>query len=169
MANLVKISPEEITDNPFKLIGKDWMLVTAENGGVVNTMTASWGGVGVLWGCPVAFVFIRPQRYTFTLTEKTDKLSLSFFDESYRSALRLCGTTSGKDGDKFKEAGLTVSHTDAGTAYPSEARIVLDCRKLYAAPLEENAFVDPAMLEHYKLKDYHMMYVCKIEAAYKAL
>lgn len=46
------ITPEEITTNPFRLIGKEWMLVTAEMNGKANTMTASWGGVGVLWNKP---------------------------------------------------------------------------------------------------------------------
>lgn len=169
MSKLIKISPEEITENPFKLIGKDWMLITAEADESVNTMTASWGGVGILWGAPVAFVFIRPQRYTFTLTEASSELTLSFFDESFRPALRLCGAKSGRDIDKFKETGLTVAHTEAGRAYPAEARLVLGCRKLYAATLDESAFIDRAMLEHYKAKDYHMMYVCKIEEVYKAL
>ena len=57
-----KIRPEDIDGNVFKMIGDDWMLVTAETEKGVNTMTASWGGMGVLWNKPVAFVFIRPQR-----------------------------------------------------------------------------------------------------------
>ncbi|MBQ2207865.1 MAG: hypothetical protein II413_11765 [Treponema sp.] len=60
------IRPEDIADNSFRMIGKDWMLVTActttedEDGtirtGRVNTMTASWGGVGILWNKPVATI-----------------------------------------------------------------------------------------------------------------
>ena len=49
-----EIKPEELTKNPFHMIGKEWMLVTAEKDGKVNTMTASWGGVGIMWGKPVA-------------------------------------------------------------------------------------------------------------------
>ena len=30
-------------------------------------MTASWGGMGILWNKPVVFVFIRPQRFTNSL------------------------------------------------------------------------------------------------------
>ncbi|MCK7517924.1 MAG: hypothetical protein MZV64_09550 [Ignavibacteriales bacterium] len=56
---------ENLSDNPWKLIGKDWMLVTAGNLASWNTMTASWGGLGVLWHQNVAFVFVRPSRHTF--------------------------------------------------------------------------------------------------------
>ena len=59
-----EIKPEELQKNPFQMIGKEWLLVTAEKEGKTNTMTASWGGVGIMWGKPVAYVFIRPQRYT---------------------------------------------------------------------------------------------------------
>ena len=59
-----EIKPEELQKNPFQMIGKEWSLVTAEKDGKANTMTASWGGVGVMWGRNVAFIVIRPQRYT---------------------------------------------------------------------------------------------------------
>ena len=45
-----EISVEQLKDNPFTLINKDWMLITAGDGEKHNTMTASWGGVGELWG-----------------------------------------------------------------------------------------------------------------------
>ena len=65
MSDFKKITAEELTANPFKLIGKDWMLITAGDKEKFNTMTASWGGVGIMWGKPVATAYIRPQRYTF--------------------------------------------------------------------------------------------------------
>ena len=49
-----EIKPEELQKNPFQMIGKEWLLVTAEKEGKANTMTASWGGVGIMWGKPVA-------------------------------------------------------------------------------------------------------------------
>ena len=50
--------------SPFDKIGKEWMLVTAGNEEKVNTMTASWGGMGVMWGKNAAFIVIRQSRYT---------------------------------------------------------------------------------------------------------
>ena len=66
--------------NPFEKIGSQWMLVTAEKDGKVNTMTASWGGVGVLWGKDVATVYIRPQRYTKEFVDAADTFTLTFYD-----------------------------------------------------------------------------------------
>ena len=166
MNDLKIISPEEL-ENVFRLIGKDWMLITAEGKGengehVINTMTASWGGMGVLWNKPVAFCFIRPQRYTHVFTEQGDRFSLSFFSEEYRDALRLCGTKSGREIDKFAATGLTPTMIES-TPCIKEARITLLCRKLYADTLKESSFLDPALLQNYKDGDFHTVYVAQIE------
>lgn len=166
MQNFHKLAPQEL-DGVFDLIGKDWMLITVAGKSecgedVVNTMTASWGGMGFLWNRPVAFCFVRPQRYTFALTEQSERFSLSFFDESYRGALRLCGTKSGRDLNKFEAAGLTPKLHE-GTPIIAEARLNLICRKLYADTLREEGFALPELLQNYSAGDYHRMYVVEIE------
>ncbi len=65
-----KVEIKELSENFFEAIGKEWMLVTAGNKDGFNTMTASWGGIGWLWNKPVAFVFVRPERYTYELLRK---------------------------------------------------------------------------------------------------
>lgn len=84
-----RIDPKELNQNVFSMIGEQWMLVTAGTVERCNTMTASWGGLGVLWGKPVATVYIRPQRYTLEFVEREDCFTLSFFEEEYRKALAL--------------------------------------------------------------------------------
>jgi flavin reductase (DIM6/NTAB) family NADH-FMN oxidoreductase RutF len=81
-----EIKPELLTDNPFKLINKDWMLITAGTPDKFNTMTASWGGLGVLWERKVAICFIRPNRYTYEFVERSENFTLSFFEEQHRKA-----------------------------------------------------------------------------------
>ena len=166
MKNYRKLTPEEL-DGVFNLIGKDWTLITAKGKNekgedTVNTMTASWGGMGFLWNRPVAFCFVRPQRYTYALTEQAERFSLCFFDEEYRAALRLCGTKSGRDTDKFKAAGLTPAELD-GVPVVAQARLTLICRKLYADTLRKEGFCVPALLENYTAGDYHRMYILEIE------
>ena len=89
-----EINIADLSFKPFELISKDWMLITSGDAQGFNTMTASWGGLGVLWHKNVATVYIRPQRYTYEFVEKNDLLTLSFFGEEYRSALTLCGSKS---------------------------------------------------------------------------
>ena len=59
-----EVKIEELSFNPFTKISKEWMLITAGDEEKHNTMTASWGGVGIMWGMNVATAYIRPQRYT---------------------------------------------------------------------------------------------------------
>lgn len=159
-----EIAPERINENLIDLIGNRWMLVTAEHGGRINTMTASWGGAGVIWGKPSVFVFIRPQRYTFEFTEQSEVMTLSFFDEEHRDALKLCGAVSGRERDKIAEAGLTPIHRHGMPCF-EEARLTLFCRKRYAEFLKESAFTDPSALSSYAAGDFHKMYICEIVAA----
>ena len=88
------VNVKELQDNPFSLIGDKWMLITAGDAEKCNTMTASWGGVGVMWGAPAATCYIRPQRYTREFADSSDTVTLSFFPEEYRqdikTALNMC-------------------------------------------------------------------------------
>lgn len=152
---------EMLRENPFKLIGTDWMLVTAGTPDSFNTMTASWGGMGVLWQKQVCFCFIRPTRYTYEFIERARYFTLSFFDERYRDVLNLCGSRSGRDTDKVKESGITPVKED-GYVYFTEARLVLICKKLYYQDISPDHFVDPQIDSLYPAKDYHRMYVGEI-------
>ncbi|WP_058304115.1 flavin reductase family protein [Gorillibacterium timonense] len=157
-----EISPNELTDNIFRLIGDEWMLITAGTLGNCNTMTASWGGTGILWHKPVATCVVRPTRYTYEFLEASETFTLSFFSEEYRKALEICGKKSGRDGDKFEAAGITPVEEKPGLVSFQEARLVLECRKLYVHDLQPDHFVDPSLDKFYPNKDYHRMYIGEI-------
>ena len=162
MAIFKEITPSEITNNPFDLIGKDWALVTSGNTDKFNTMTVSWGGVGIMWGKPVTYTFIRPQRYTFEFMEANGYFSMSFFDEEQRDALKFCGSKSGRDYDKVKETGLTPAFTEDGVPYFEEAKLVLVCKKMYSQFLNEECIEDAESVAKWYDNDYHKMYVSEI-------
>lgn len=163
------IKPVELTDNPFKMIGDDWMLITAggiESHKTFNTMTASWGGLGILWHKPVSYIFVRPNRYTYEFTEKHALYTLSVFDEKFKKALTLCGSVSGRDRDKVTEAGLTPVELENGAIGFREARLILACKKLYYQDLTPDHFIDPTLDKNYPNKDYHRMYVGEVIGVY---
>ena len=105
---LKRIDPKEIGQNVFSLIGDQWMLITAGTAERCNTMTASWGGLGVLWRKPVATIYVRPQRYTYTFLEKNPYFTLSFFGPQWKKQLAYCGAVSGREEDKFAACGFHV-------------------------------------------------------------
>lgn len=162
MASALKqIQPVEMRDNVFNLIGKDWMLITAGTPDGFNTMTASWGGMGVLWEKEVCFSVVRPTRYTYEFLEKSATYTLSFFSSRFRKALMLCGTKSGRDMDKVRESGLTPVF-DGDAVFFREARLVVECRKIYFQDIVPGNFLDSGIERFYPEKDYHRMYVGEI-------
>lgn len=160
---LKKIDPAQMSGNVFQRIGQQWMLITAGNKTACNTMTASWGGLGVLWNEPVATAYVRPQRYTKEFMDAEKYFSLSFYSEEYRSALSLCGSKSGRDIDKVKECDFTVEYGLGDTPYFAQAELVLICEKLYVDELREEKFLDAAVAEkNYPRKDWHTFYIGKV-------
>ncbi|MCR4579615.1 MAG: flavin reductase [Treponema sp.] len=167
-----ELKPEELKDNPFKLIGKDWMLITAQKGERTNMMTASWGGVGVLWGKNVATVYIRASRFTKTFVDQGDTFSLCVLGEEFRQQLAYLGKASGRDEDKVAASGLTVEKAQIEVdgkqievPYFKEARLVLLCKKLYSQEMQAQYFTKCGKdipNQMYADGDWHTTYVGEI-------
>lgn len=155
----------KLTESKFNFaskIAKSALLTATKTDGSVNTMTVSWGGVGILWGREVAFVFVRPERYTFEFCENGDVMSLSFFDETKKDMLAYCGTKSGRDVDKFSTCGLEYKRiNDACVFEGAEVTVIL--KKLYADDIKENCFTTDIAKSFYQNGGYHKMYICEIK------
>lgn len=162
MKSFYDIKPTEIKGNPIHLIGKEWMLITAGDMGHFNTMTASWGSLGELWFKPVCFCFVRPQRYTYEFMEQKGVFTISFFHEKYKSQLNFCGSRSGRETDKALECGFTPVKAENGSVFFQEARLVLECRKLYFQDINPDHFLDDSIIKNYPKNDYHRMYIGEI-------
>lgn len=161
-----KISVSELKDNMFDAIGKEWMLVTAGMPEKFNMMTASWGGTGILWGKPVAFIFIRPERYTYEFIEKGDTLTLSFLGEAHRDIHKICGSQSGRDIDKVAASGLKPYVTENGNIAYEQARLILECKKLYADFIDADNFVDKLLISRWYGEGhggFHKIYILEIQ------
>lgn len=157
-----ELSIDRLSFNPFTKIGKEWMLITAGDEQKFNTMTASWGGMGIMWNKKIATVYIRPQRYTREFVDANDLFTISFYGEEYRSVLDICGSRSGRDCDKVSEAGLTPFLIDGTMAF-TEAEMVLVCKKQYRQEMKSENFIEKENDEmYYPNKDYHIMYMAEI-------
>lgn len=163
-----KITPQELNKNPFDLIGKQWAMITTKSAdGRVNTMTASWGGVGVLWNKPVTYIFLRPQRYTRELMDASETFSACFLPDPYRKELQYCGSHTGREVDKLAICGFEAVTLD-NTPVLAQAEIAITCRKLFRQKFDPASFVDPSIdAANYPNKDYHFFYVGEILGVYQ--
>lgn len=157
-----KMDPKKLEGNPFRLLGDQWTLITAGDKAGFNTMTASWGGLGVLWGMNVATCYVRPQRYTDEFMKKGAYFTLSFYAEDYREQLKLCGSASGRDVDKAAKCGFTPAFAEPGGVYFEEAELVLVCKKLYMDRFDPANFLDGRIAPCYHPDDYHWLYIGEI-------
>lgn len=156
------VDPKQLNQNFFSAIGDQWMLITAGTQEKCNTMTASWGGLGILWGGPAATCYIRPQRYTKEFVDREEYFTLAFFGEEYRKALSLCGSKSGREVDKVKECGFTVQAAACGAPYFEQAELVLVCRKRFAQTMDPANIPEDIKEKWYPNRDYHTMYIGEI-------
>jgi flavin reductase (DIM6/NTAB) family NADH-FMN oxidoreductase RutF len=164
---LREIKPEDLQIYPIRLIDEEWFLLSAGNLELFNTMTASWGGIGVLWNKPVVFCFVRPHRFTYEFMESNSLFTMSFFDEKYRKALDICGNMSGREVNKMKETGLTPFESPGGSIFYKEAKLLFDCRKLYYSDIDPKQFLDPKIAKNYPRKDYHRMYIGELTGCFE--
>ncbi|MBN2681595.1 MAG: flavin reductase family protein [Bacteroidales bacterium] len=164
----VSIDPKELNDSAIRLIGYDWMLITAGSLENYNTMTAAWGQIGFLWKKPVVTTYIRPVRHTYKFAEEFETFSLCFFEEDMKPVLNLLGTKSGQDINKMQIEGLTAFKGEHSVCF-EQAKLIIECRKIYADDIKPELFIDEAIDKNYPKKDYHRFYIgeilsCRIKA-----
>lgn len=157
--------------NVFSTIGDRWMLITAGDGENSNTMTASWGQMGILWNKPVATAYIRKSRYTKEFVDNGEFFTLSVYPEGAESkkALGFCGSKSGRDypaNGKAEAAGLTAMEVDGCVAY-EQAEMIFVCKKLYSYDMNADGFFDKSIVDaQYADDNWHTAYIAEITAAY---
>lgn len=148
--------------NPFTKIDQEWMAISAGTEEKANTMTASWGGMGTLWGKSVVFCFVRESRYTKEFLDKTEGFSCTFFEKGNRTMLKYFGSVSGRDEDKLKNARMHFDFVE-GIPYINEGDMVLIMKKLASFPMEPSQIVIPDIVtECYPKGDPHTMYVGEV-------
>jgi flavin reductase (DIM6/NTAB) family NADH-FMN oxidoreductase RutF len=123
-----QISPEEICDNVFTLVGKVFPVITAGKEDNYNSMTASGGGLGMLFKKPTAWCILQANRYTLEIIQKEQTYTMSYFLDEYREQILFLGSKSGRDSEKMKEVELTGVQTPSGDMSFKEARLIIECK-----------------------------------------
>lgn len=163
---LKRIEPSELRLRPFHVLDKEWALLVGGRE-KPNPMTVSWGGMGTLWNRPVATVYVRPTRHTFSLLEKDREFTLNVLPASMRATLDLCGSRSGRNLDKWKAAGLQpVASETVDVPRVAGAALSLECRIIATFQLDPARFLDPAIEQLYPIKDYHTAFVGEVLTAW---
>lgn len=155
-AKFISIDPKDIKENPIKLFGDDWAVVAAGDKSDFNELTVSWGALGAAWwdNMPIAIIFVSATRFTHKYLEKNDTFSINIFPPEYRRALAYIGSHSGRNEDKVASTGLKVDFSTNGTPVFPEARLIIECRKIYSHDLDRSRFSE-SLIGNYAQKKFN--------------
>lgn len=161
-----RIDPNQLVVRPFELIETEWALLVSGTERP-NPMTVGWGGLGTLWRKPVATIYVRPTRHSFSLLEAHPEFTLNFLPKKHHGALEICGSVSGRDKDKWKETGLHPLASDqVQTPRVAEAHLSLECRVLASEDFDPKRFLDAEIEALYPSSDYHRIYFGEVLAVW---
>lgn len=154
--------------NIMSYLKKGAFLTTACDG-KVNTMTISWGNIGVEWGEDIFTVLVRDSRYTKSFLDKNGLFTVTVpKDNSFKSELAFCGSKSGRDFDKIKECGLTLESSEMiEVPHITGNAFIFECRVMYSQRMDENSLSPELREKFYPTKDMHTMYHGKILKMYE--
>ena len=143
-----------------------------------NSMVIGWGGQGTVWGRPTFTVYVREHRYTKAQLDATGEFTISVqLDKTIPLIAKVCGTQSGRDVDKEKEAHLTLEEPEViGVPGIKEYPLTLECRVLYSQKQELEKIPEDIREKMYPQdvdgtyfmanQDAHTAYIGEIVAAY---
>ena len=167
------IDPFDYAGHILKAVKKG-VLLTTKAGGKVNTMSISWGTLGIQWGLPIFTVFVRGCRHTSPMLEENAEFTINIpLEAADKEIIRFCGTQSGRDVNKFQALGLETEEPEIITV-PGirQLPLTLECKVIYAQQQYPEHMMDAELPTHYPENsqdihaDYHTAYYGQILSAY---
>ncbi len=144
--------------------------LTVKGKNELNTMTIGWGSIGIIWRKPIFTVLVRKSRYTHKLIENTDQFTVSFaFNDNMKRELKICGTKSGRDIDKFKECNLkTIPGKKVKTPVIANCDLHYECEIKYKQDMNPDNLNEDIKKTYYNNlnNDYHTLYYGEIVSCY---
>ena len=143
------------------------LLVTAGAEGEPNVMTIGWGVLGSVWGRAMFVVLVWPSRYSYSRLEEVDEFTVNVPPEELAKAAAYCGTVSGREHDKFKEAKLTIlPGKKVSVPIIKECVVHYECRMAGKSDIVPEMLTQQVIKDAYSQGDFHRVYFGEILAVY---
>jgi len=144
------------------------LLVSQGKQGPPNAMAIGWGQIGIVWGRPIFTVLVRPSRYTYKLIEEAGDFTVNVVPPQLKELVQYCGTTSGRDHDKFREKGLTaIPSSKIKAPLIKECILHYECKIIYKNDLIPSELETTVIPGFYPKSDFHRVYLGEILACRK--
>ena len=100
-----------------------------------NIITVAWTGT-VCSSPAMVSISVRKERYSYEIIKETGEFVINLATKDLVRALDYCGVRSGRDVDKYKEAGLTVlASKEIAAPGIMESPVNIECRVTEVKPL----------------------------------
>jgi flavin reductase (DIM6/NTAB) family NADH-FMN oxidoreductase RutF len=164
----IEVSYTEYLKETNKMLGHGGLLLaSADAKGNPNAMAIGWGTIGIIWSKPIFVVLVRPSRYTYDLIEVTNDFTVNVPTPQLADKVSYCGTVSGRNQNKFKATGLTVSPgKKVKSPIIEECVINYECRAVHKNDVIPDNLVDDIRHRAYRQGDFHRIYFGEILVAY---
>lgn len=174
-----EINPIEYSKEILQGVEKG-VLLTTKVRDELNTMTISWGMMGIQWNKPIFIAFVREGRHTRSLLDQSEEFTINIpFGEFEKKILAHCGTNSGRNNNKFAELGLEPTKPlNISTPGIKQLPLTLECKIIYTQ-LQNPAILSNELKDRFypqdkpsefcgSNKDVHIVYYGEIVGAYIA-
>lgn len=132
-----------------------------------NTMTVGWGAIGYIWKKEVVMIPVRSTRYTKELLDKNNEFTLSVPYKGLKKELGYCGTASGRNEDKFQEAGLKkIPAKKVSTCVVGDCDMYYECKIIAKVEINEESMI-PELMANYPVKNFHTLYIGEVIDKYE--
>ncbi len=142
------------------------LLGSYDPAGKPNVMTIGWGAMGRVWGVPIWMVLVRPSRYTYQCIEHSACFSVNVPTTDMHTVCAMCGSSSGREEDKFALCNLTAEK-GASVLAPviAQCPIVYECQVVHSNDVLPEKLAGEIISGAYMDGDYHRVYFGKVLAA----
>lgn len=157
--DITEVDPMDYVGDIIKAVYNGALITTMTNE-KVNSMTISWGHIGIEWNKLIFIAYIRTGRHTHKMLEESNEFTVNVGTKGeIGKTLSFCGTKSGATVDKIKELGLNlVSANKIKTPGIKELPLTLECKLIYKQLQDKNAFSEEIKDKFYpsnKPSDFH--------------
>jgi len=145
-----KIDVTEYLSPVLKALKKG-VLLTTKNGDKVNSMTISWGQIGIEWNKLIFTAFVRSGRFTHRQLQQNPEFTININTEGTATKiLGYCGTKSGRDVNKIAELQLTtVEGNKVASPAIAELPLTLECKVIYTQAQNREAIPEAVRKQFY--------------------
>lgn len=145
------------------------LLCTMGADGKPNPMTIGWMTGGVIWGKAILEVLVRPSRHSFSRLEQNAEFTVNVMPPEFAEAIQICGSVSGRDADKFAEAGMTPAPAQqVKVPLIEQALISYECRVVHTNEVIPAHLAQEIVPAYYPQGDFHRVFFGETLAAWAA-